>query len=48
MLDDEQILFKAVVMAEADGVELPESNGASAVRNGWMLCNTLALAFSWV
>ena len=46
MLEDEQILSRAVVTAEEDGVELLPSSGSVAVMVGWRHVCRLVLVFN--
>ena len=46
VVEDEQILFRAVVMAEAVGVELLSSRGVVADMMGWRHCGRVVSEFS--
>jgi hypothetical protein len=48
VVEDEQILFRAVVTAEAVGVELLSSSGAVADMMGWRHCGRLVSELSVV
>jgi hypothetical protein len=48
VLDDEQKLFRAVVMAEEDGIELLVSSGCVAVMIGWRHCDRVVSPLIWV
>jgi hypothetical protein len=47
VLEDEQILFRAVATSEEDG-ELLALSGAVAEMTGWTTCAKLVLLFNWV
>jgi len=46
VVEDEQILFRAVVTSEAVGVVLLESSGAVADMMGWRHCGRTVSAFN--
>lgn len=46
VVEDEQILFRAVVTAEAVGVELLSSRGVVADMMGWRHCGRVVSEFS--
>lgn len=48
VVEDEQILFRAVVTPEAVGVELLSSSGAVADMMGWRHCGRVVSEFSKV
>jgi len=45
-VEDEQILFRAVVTSEADGVLLLASSGPVAEMIGWRHCGRVVSAFN--
>jgi len=46
VVEDEQMLFRAVVTPEAVGVELLASSGAAADMMGWRHCGRVVSAFN--
>jgi hypothetical protein len=47
-VEDEQILFRAVVTPEAEGVVLLASSGDVADMMGWRHCGRVVSAFNWL